>query len=213
MVDVSQYEGIWNQDEDPATVIYVGGMDSFPNRDALEYFVNDILPLIKRELPAVKVIAAGRNPAREFRAKFSGISELEFTGTVPDIRPVIAKAAVSIIPLRVGSGTRLKILEGGAMGKAMVSTTLGAEGLGFADGQEILIADEPHQFARCVTELLYDPDQRRKLGEAARKRVLANYDLTALERSITRALTNLAGDVHMETGVTEVSSVTSRELS
>ena len=99
--------------------------------------VREILPLVQAQVPGVRLIAAGRNAAPEFRARFSQVRALEFTGTVPDIRPIIARAAVSVIPLRIGSGTRVKILESAAMGKAMVSTTLGAEGLDFVNGKEI----------------------------------------------------------------------------
>jgi glycosyltransferase involved in cell wall biosynthesis len=98
---------------------------------------------------------------------------------------------VSVIPLRIGSGTRMKILEGGAMGKAMVSTSVGAEGLDFVPGKEILIADTPQQFAASIVELLRDPVRRRRLGEAARQRVGANYDLRTLESAIEIALNTL----------------------
>ncbi len=135
VVDVSEYAV--DAEEEPLTVVYQGGMDWFPNRDALEYFVRAIFPLVRQEVPGVRLIAAGRNPSPEFRARFADVSALEFTGTLPDLRPVVAQAAVCVVPLRIGSGTRLKILEAGAMGKAMVSTTVGAEGLDFVPGREI----------------------------------------------------------------------------
>ena len=122
---------------------------------------------------------------------FPTFPPLSSQGRLPDLRPVIAKAAVSVIPLRIGSGTRMKILKGGAMGKAMVSTSVGAEGLDFVPGKEILIADTPQRFAASIVELLRDPVRRRRLGEAARQRVGANYDLRTLERSIEIALNTL----------------------
>lgn len=189
VVDVNDYKIA--HDEDPHTMVYVGVMDWLPNCDALEYFVSAILPLIQRQIPEVRLIAAGRSPSAVFRAKFSHIPAVQFTGTLPDLRPVVATAAVSVIPLRIGTGTRLKILEGGAMGKAMVSTTIGAEGLDFVPGREILIADTPREFADGVVELLRDPVRRRSLGQAARRRVAADYDLIALERSIEHALSTL----------------------
>jgi glycosyltransferase involved in cell wall biosynthesis len=182
VVDVRDYE--MADEEDPFTIVYQGGMDWFPNRDAVEYFVRAIFPLVQREIPGARLVAAGRNPTPEFRARFSDVPSLQFTGTLRDLRPVIAKAAVCVVPLRIGSGTRLKIVEGGAMGKAMVSTTIGAEGLDFVPEQEILIADDPAIFARNVVELLRDPARRKAMGEAARKRVVRDYDVTALERSI-----------------------------
>ena len=193
VVDINEYDG--TKGEEPDTVIFVGSMDSVPNRDAVSHFVRDILPLIQIEVPGVRFIAAGRNASPEFRASFSHVPAVQFTGTLPDIRPVIAKAAVSVVPLRIGSGTRIKILEGAAMGKAIVSTTLGAEGLDLEPDKEILIADDPRQFASCVTELLRNPERRKSLGEAARRRIAADYDLAALQRSIAFALESLEHNV------------------
>jgi glycosyltransferase involved in cell wall biosynthesis len=205
VVDVHDYE--MTGEEDPLTVVYQGGMDWFPNRDALEYFVRAILPLVQKEMPGVRLIAAGRNPTPEFRARFSHVPALEFTGTLPDLRPVIARAAICIVPLRIGSGTRLKILEGGAMSKAMVSTTIGAEGLDFVPGKEILIADDPAAFARSVVELLRDPARRKAMGEAARKRVSRDYDVTALERSIADAFQSVQQSIRTEAGRAQLAAV------
>lgn len=191
-------------EEDPFTVVYQAGMDWFPNRDALEYFVRAIFPLVKKEIPGAHLIAAGRNPSPEFRARFADVPALEFTGTLPDLRPVIAKAAVCVVPLRIGSGTRLKILEAGAMGKAIVSTAIGAEGLDFVPGSEILIADDPARFARSVVELLRDPARRKALGEAARKRVLRDYDMAALERSVAGALGSMQQSIGTDAGNTHL---------
>jgi glycosyltransferase involved in cell wall biosynthesis len=191
VVDVSGYEA--GAKEAPDTLIFVGSMDSIANRDGLQYFVREIFPLIQKEVPTVRLVAAGRNPSSQFRAQFADVRALEFTGTLSDIRPVIASAAVSVIPLRIGSGTRLKILEGAAMGKAMVSTTLGAEGLEFEAGKEIVIADRPQDFSQQVVALLRDPDQRKRLGEAARRRVVADYDLSALRQSVAAVLNSVSG--------------------
>jgi polysaccharide biosynthesis protein PslH len=198
VVDVRDYE--MATEEDPVTLVYQGGMDWFPNRDALEYFVRAIFPLVQKGIPGVRLIAAGRNPAAEFRARFSDVSALEFTGTLPDLRPVIAKAAVCVVPLRVGSGTRLKILESGAMGKAIVSTTIGAEGLDFVPGEEIVIADDPAAFATNVVELLRSPARRKAMGQAARNRVVQDYDVKALERSIAGVFRSLQQSIGMEAG-------------
>jgi glycosyltransferase involved in cell wall biosynthesis len=205
VVDVREYE--IEAKEDPLAIVHQGGMDWFPNRDALEYFVRQIFPLVQKEVPGVRLIAAGRNPTPEFRARFGDVTALEFTGTLPDLRPVIAKAAVTVVPLRIGSGTRLKILESGAMRKAIVSTSIGAEGLDFEPGKEILIADTPAIFARDVIELLRDPARRKMLGEAARNRVLQDYDRTALERSIMNALESLEQSIGTGAGKSHLASV------
>jgi glycosyltransferase involved in cell wall biosynthesis len=114
---------------------------------------------------------------------------VEFTGTVPDMRVEIASAAVCVVPLRLGSGTRLKILESSAMAKPIVSTRLGAEGLNFIDGQEIVLADEPAAFANAVLKLLNAPADRKRMGQAARKRAERNYSFPALRESLRLALT------------------------
>lgn len=170
--------------EEPETILYAGGMDWYPNRDAVEFFALSILPRILRRVPGARFVVAGRNPAPEFRRRFGEIPSIEFTGAVPDMRPQIARAAVCVVPLRIGSGTRLKILEAAAMAKPVVSTSLGAEGLDFADGSEILLADEPESFAGAVVELLNDAKRRRSLGAAARRRVEHSYSLAVLQGSL-----------------------------
>jgi glycosyltransferase involved in cell wall biosynthesis len=100
------------------------------------------------------------------------------------MRPVIATASVCVVPLRIGSGTRLKILEAAAMGKAIVSTHLGVEGLKFVNGRELLLADEPQAFAQAVAILLADPDRRQALGQAARRRVEDEYSLPVLQSAV-----------------------------
>ena len=114
---------------------------------------------------------------------------MEFTGTVPDMRDEIAKAETCVVPLRIGSGTRLKILEAAAMGKPIVSTTLGAEGLDFVNGEEIVLADDPAKFAEAVAELLADPGARRKLGDAARNRAERGYSFAVHRSTLRKALT------------------------
>jgi glycosyltransferase involved in cell wall biosynthesis len=178
------------------TLLYTGGMDWYPNRDAVEFFAFSILPAIRQRVPEVKFVVAGRNPSPDFVREFDGVPGMEFTGTVPDIRPYIAAATVCVVPLRIGSGTRLKILEAGAMAKSMVSTRLGAEGLDFVDGSEIVLADEPAAFANAVVELLGDPGRRASMGTSARKRVEQGYSYSVLKRSLNKALENIADPVH-----------------
>src|SRR5260370_17605730 len=131
------------EEGDPVTIIYHGGMDWYPNRDAVEYFIKEILPIILRKAPDVRFLVAGRNPPADFRKRFTGNPNVTFVGTVSDMRPVIAKATVSVIPLRIGGGTRCKILEAAAMAKTLVSTPGGAEGLDFRQTYKISLPPEP----------------------------------------------------------------------
>jgi sugar transferase (PEP-CTERM/EpsH1 system associated) len=164
--------------EQPYTLVFTGSMDWMPNEDAVAYFAEKILPLIRREVPQAAFWAVGRRPPRRLQALAS--ESVMVTGAVDDIRPYLAKAALCVVPLRSGSGTRIKIFEAMAMGKAVVSTSLGAEGLPVRDGENIVLADDPPAFARQVIGLLRDPQRCRQLGRAARKLVEENYGWPAV---------------------------------
>lgn len=188
VIDVASYQPATKGE--PGTVLYTGGMDWYPNRDAVEYFVHQVLPALRKEAPGARFVVAGRNPSDEFRRQFN-MADVVFTGTVPDMRAEIAKACVCVVPLRIGSGTRLKILEAAAMSKPIVSTALGAEGLEFRNDSEILIADDAQSFARAVAVLLRNPARREQLGEAARRRVQELYSLSALAAALRSAFSQL----------------------
>lgn len=156
-------------------LIYIGSMDWYPNEDAVTFFADEVLPRIHEKLPNVQFSAVGGNPSPRVQ-KLAANPQILVTGRVPEIKPYFARATVFVVPLRIGSGTRLKILEALAMGKAVVSTTVGAEGLDLGIGEEILIADEPKAFAEAVLRLLTDASLRRRLGEKGRARVERDYD-------------------------------------
>lgn len=173
-------------------LLFQGGMDWYPNRDAVEFLAREILPRIRAVCPEVKLIVAGRNPPIHFIEQFRSDLKIEFTGTVPDMRPYLAAATVVVVPLRLGSGTRIKILEACAAGKPVVSTSLGAEGLGLAAEKEIILADNPVQFARSVVALLRDPARRDAIATSARKVILERYTHQALKKSLKMAISSLA---------------------
>lgn len=159
--------------EQPDTMAFTGTMDWMPNEDGVVYFVDKILPHIHRDIPAAAFWAVGRRPPRRVQALAS--DHVVVTGAVDDIRPYLGKAAVCVVPLRSGSGTRIKIFEAMAMGKAVVSTTMGAEGLPVRHGENIILADDPADFAGQVVQLLRDAQRRAQLGRAARRLVEENY--------------------------------------
>ena len=161
--------------EDAAHLIYIGSMDWYPNEDAARFFAEEILPQIQKDVPDAKFTIVGGNPSERVQ-RLTDIEGVVVTGRVPEIKPYFAEATVFVVPLRIGSGTRLKILEALAMGKAVVSTSVGAEGLALRDGEEILIADEPEIFADAVTRLLTDRALRQKIGANGRFRVEQDYD-------------------------------------
>jgi glycosyltransferase involved in cell wall biosynthesis len=161
-------------------VLFVGSLDWLPNRDAIDYFISDIFPRLRQMHPGVRFVVAGRLPPPSFKARLTGIPDVELHADVPDIRTLIEQAAVCIVPLRIGSGTRMKILEAAAMAKPIVSTRLGAEGLDFVEHQEIVLEDEPLEFAKAVSMLMKDDSRRREMGQAARAKVERQYGIATL---------------------------------
>jgi len=139
----------------PPTLVFTGKMDYRPNVDAILWFAQEVLPLIRAQKSDVRLQVVGMTPHRRLFA-LEGVPGIEMTGTVEDVRPYVYRAAVYVVPLRVGGGTRFKVLEALASGKPLVSTSLGVEGLGLQDGRELLIADEPYAFAYAVLRLLDD---------------------------------------------------------
>ena len=160
--------------EEPAELVFTGSMDWHPNEDAIRHFIDDILPAVRREVPQVQLTVVGRNPSSGLRrdAEQAGV---RVTGTVDDVRPYIDAAAVYVVPLRIGGGTRLKVFEALSMGKAVVSTGVGVEGLPLAPGEHYLKADDPQAFASAVVTLLRDPDRRHALGDAGRQLTHERY--------------------------------------
>ena len=174
----------WSRDgrpEAPASLVFTGSMDWYPNEDAVLYFVDAVLPRIRRDVPEASLTVVGRNPTPRLR-RLGAQAGVRVTGTVDDVRPHVADAAVCVVPLRVGGGTRLKIFEALAMEKAVVSTSIGAEGLPVRSGEHAVIADDPVEFARAVVRLLQHPDERRRLGVAGRRLVEERYSWREVAR-------------------------------
>ncbi len=176
---------------DPNLLLIAGGLDWLPNRDALEVCLRAIWPRLCRARPSLRLLVAGRpGPARRFGRGRHGAG-VTFRHDVADMRPLFSAAAACVVPLRIGSGTRFKILEAAALARPVVSTALGAEGLGFAPGREILIADEPGDFAAGVLWLLENTEARRAIAVAARRHVLLAHGLDALTEALSGALAAL----------------------
>ena len=175
-------------------LVFTGSMDWLPNEDAMRYFCHDVLPLIREQEPRVSLSIVGRAPTPAVRALADGAG-IEVTGTVDDVRPHMQTAAVYIVPLRIGGGTRLKIFEAMSMGKAVVSTTVGAEGLPVRDGEHALIADDPRDrlpTASCGCFCCRDTQKRHALETAARSLVIEHYDWSAVAGELDDALRQCA---------------------
>jgi sugar transferase (PEP-CTERM/EpsH1 system associated) len=186
-VDIDYFQPLENEIEN--TVVFTGSMDWLPNEDGIIYFIQEILPKIRQQMPNVKLDVVGRKPSQRLQALAGEHPNyVHLTGWVDDIRPYLGRSAVCVVPLRIGSGTRLKIFEAMAMAKAVVSTTIGAEGLPVRHGTDLLLADTPDEFAQSVVQLLRDGASRRKLGQAARELVESKYSWASVARDFASAL-------------------------
>jgi glycosyltransferase involved in cell wall biosynthesis len=160
-------------------LVFVASMDSEANHDGAMYFLDEVLPLIRQGHPAVTVAMVGRGPRAELKARHDG-QAVVVTGQVDAVLPYYRQAAIAVVPLRSGGGTRLKILEAMAAGTPVVSTTVGAEGLDLVDGRQVLLADTPQDFAFAVGRLLNDAGLRAAISVQARQRVEQDCDWALL---------------------------------
>lgn len=176
--------------EDNHTIVHVGALQS-ANLDGMVYFLSDIWPLIKKKEPQVRLILVGGNIPRSILELGKASSDILITGYVEDVRPYVWTSSVFIVPLRFGGGTKLKVLDALAMGKAIVSTSIGLEGIEVTPGKEALQANGAEEFADAVVELVRSPERRSELGEAGRILVENKYDwhiIGKLQREIFEKL-------------------------
>jgi glycosyltransferase involved in cell wall biosynthesis len=185
-VDVDYFEkpGSASQSHD---LVFVGSMDWMPNIDGMRWFLSEVFPIIRAKKPDCTLAIVGRTPPPSIvdAAKTPGIT---VTGTVPDVRPYLWQSAVSIVPLRIGGGTRLKIFEAMAAGAPVVSTTIGAEGLPVQDGDTIRIGDTAERFAQHCLDLLEQQEVRQGFAQRAKQLVVENFSWEQVTRKFERAL-------------------------
>jgi glycosyltransferase involved in cell wall biosynthesis len=174
-VDTNFFRPSGNEQSDPHNIVFTGSMDWLPNEDAISYFTEQIMPRIKAAIPEVTLTVVGRNPYPSLLELSNRDSSIIVTGRVDDVRPFIERAAAYIVPLRIGGGTRLKIYEAMAMEKAIVSTTIGAEGLPVKDGAELLLADTAESFAEAVVRVLNDKALAQTIGRRAARVVREEF--------------------------------------
>jgi polysaccharide biosynthesis protein PslH len=184
-VDLSKYQYDPEARPSPLLVVFTGSMDWGANIDGVEFFCKEIWPLVLAKIPEARFRIVGRDPHPRVRALAS--DKIEVTGTVPSIVDHLREAAVLVVPLRIGGGTRIKIYEGMAMGKATVSTTVGAEGLDVQHGRDILLEDSPAGFAGAILTFLQEGDVRRWY-EAAAAATARRYDWSVITRQFVQVL-------------------------
>jgi len=191
-VDLAQYAldpDASNAPEPAPVVTFIGAMDWEPNVDGAEYFCREVWPAIKADVPEARLRIVGRNPVRRVQKWAS--DSVEVTGRVPSVVEHLRQSAVVIVPLRIGGGTRLKIYEAMAAAKAVVSTTVGAEGLDVQHGRDIILADDARAFSQAAIMLLRDRDLRRRYEKAASE-TAARYDWPAIGQRFSEVLQAVA---------------------
>lgn len=169
-------------------LVFVGSMDWSPNEDGIQWFVKEVLPLVRKQMSDCRLRIVGRAPSEGIRRLAAEDGRIEVTGTVPDVRPHLWGGRVSIVPLRIGGGTRLKIYESMAARVPVVSTTIGAEGLEVADGENIRLADDAKAFAAGCVELLTEESRRLALAESGWRLVKERFSWEHVAREFEAIL-------------------------
>lgn len=187
-VDVDYFKRVEGEEEQ--AIIYTGGMNMFANKDAVMHLLDDIWPLVKTKIPNIKFYIIGQDPPKELLRLSKEEAGIEVLGYVDDIRPYVAKSAIYVVPLRVGGGTRLKVLDALAQGKAIISTSIGCEGIEVTDRENIYIEDSDSEFASSIIELLNNKKRRKILGDNARKLAVDKYAWPSIAKYLLRAYKN-----------------------
>lgn len=185
-VDTDYYRPREGYPPRPSHLVFTGSMDWLPNEDAMAWFVREVLPRIREDVPDATLSIVGRRPSQAVLDLEDQAPGVTVTGGVPDVRPYLEEASVFVVPLRIGGGTRLKIYEAMAMERPVVSTRVGKEGLPVNHGEELRVADEPADFAAEVSRLLGDPDEARRLGRRGAERVRRDFGWDRVADSFAR---------------------------
>ena len=175
----------------PKSLIWTGGMNGPYNRDAVDYFLEKIFPLIQAKIPEVRVSFVGKSPTDNLVEKAKRNPKIIIEGYVEDVRPFVDKAAIFIAPIRSGSGTKIKILNALSQAKPVITTTVGAEGIEITENENIMIADDPQQFAEKTIYLLENPDVAKKMGQKGRKLIEEKYDWNIIEKQMNEVYERL----------------------
>jgi glycosyltransferase involved in cell wall biosynthesis len=158
------------------TLLWIGGLNQLPNRQGITFFLEEVYPEIKERMPDVKLEIIGGGVTERVRRMANTDASIKFLGYVEDPLPRIQRASVFIVPILSGSGTRLKLLEAMATGKAIVTTSIGCEGIEGIDGTHFIVADTPKDFAKAIIKIIHDPALRTRLGNSARELTEKSYD-------------------------------------
>lgn len=177
-------------------LLFLGSLDWMPNIDGINWFVREVYPLVQQSCPHVSLDIVGRRPIAAIESLPRIDDTINVYGSVPDVRPYLANADVFVVPLRIGSGTRLKIFEAMSMQRPVVSTTIGAEGLPIEDEHNLLLGDSPEEFASAVISLLEAPDRKRSMASAGCELVTQNYSWSTVSAKLHDACVRLRRPDH-----------------
>jgi glycosyltransferase involved in cell wall biosynthesis len=174
--------------QDEITLLFTGSMTYLPNWDAVHYFIKEIFPLVKKKYPSCVFVVAGSDSSRVF-PEYTGRLDIKLVDSPSDMRPYYNCTCLVVVPLRSGSGTRLKILEAMAMRKPVVSTSVGAEGIDYENKRDLYIANSPEEFLSAIHSLLQDKALRISIGERAYQKVLTYYNWIHIRNQVKHFLT------------------------
>lgn len=196
-VDVNYFQAVGKNAEEP-TLLFAGTAGYPPNDDAVQWLTAEIFPAIRKNIPQCQLLLAGRNADQHWGHLHSDDAGIEVASNVPDMRPLLARAWVSLVPLRSGSGTRLKIVEAMSSGRCVVSTTIGAEGLDLKSETDLILRDSAGDFTEAVISILNDPDRRRSFETRARQVACDRFDWQFLAENAADTFRNVVQSEHLE---------------
>ena len=189
-IDRGYYEGV-QPDPDPRTILFLGSLDWRPNLDAVGLLLDRIFPLVRAAEPAARLCLVGRKPAPALVQKIRGAPGVELHADVPDVRPFLSRSAIMVVPLRIGGGSRLKILEAMAAGLPVISSRVGAEGLELVPGEHYIAADQHEAMVGALLSSIRDPRPAQAMALRSRTFVLDRYDWDTLAERLERSLVRL----------------------
>jgi glycosyltransferase involved in cell wall biosynthesis len=179
---------------DPTRLLFLGSLDWRPNLDGVRLLLERVFPAVKREEPSARLCLVGRNPPQALRKQVAALTDVELRGSVPDVRPYLADCGLLVVPLRIGGGSRLKILEALASGTPVVSTRIGAEGLCLEAGQDLTVVEDIDELAAALVTAIRHPEEVLAQAERGREKVLERYDWDRLAEQLERVWKKCASE-------------------
>lgn len=192
-VDVEFFRPRRDVERDPARLLFLGSLDWRPNLDAVVQFLDHVFPVVREKCPGATLSLVGRRPPDWLRQRVANSPGVRVFADVPDVRPFLATCGLMVVPLRIGGGSRLKILEALATGTPVVTTRVGAEGLRFVHGRELVVTETPGEMVGPILDTIRNPDEARETADAGRQRVLSRYSWDPLSDKLDRVWRSAAG--------------------